>query len=133
MKKLILFIMMTFSMIGCDRNKHMLIDYSCVWDYTIINETEFDMAYIYGAVETVIKSGAKEKIFQHDTECGKNDKPTDLHAIGNLMFNSAHKLMFDGELMPEIIWKRDFWSFSTEVHHASYTLTVTNELIESLE
>jgi hypothetical protein len=118
---------------ACKRNAPADIDYGCVWEYEIANETEFEVTYIYGGSETVIESNAKGIIFRRDTECGKNDKPTDMYIADGLMFNSAHRLILNGEFIPNTIWKRDLWSFAAEVHHATYSLTITDELIENLE
>jgi hypothetical protein len=118
---------------GCNRNKHIITDYNCAWNYEIVNETDLDIVYTCGKVEVTVKPGAKEMIFMLSTECEENDIPTDRYLPDDLISNySTHKLLLDSEPLPNSIWNRSHWSFSNEVYYAIYTLIITNELIENL-
>lgn len=118
---------------GCDGD--VIVDYGCELIFEVENKTEFDIVFmLYEKEEAVIKSGKKEVIRSDFGLCGKNTIITDQFVPGELMFGSVCKLLLDGEPLPDAIWKRDYWIFSAkEYYDASYTLTVTNELIESLE
>jgi hypothetical protein len=125
---------------GCGGYDAATIDYGCAWIYEIVNETESDIVYTCGKEVIVIKSGERERIFSYHSMCGKNTIVRDIHAPEELV--SERKtvlygktlLLLDGEPLPDAIWRRSLWSFSNGiVYLATYTLTITNELIESLE
>jgi hypothetical protein len=132
MKNLFLyFTLFLFTLSGCAEEQ---VDYGCHVTFDVENKTEFDIVFmLYEEVETVVKSGTKGEIIKSFGLCGKNTIPTDQFAREELMFSSDCKLLLDGKPLPDAIWKRALWSFSNEVRRASYTLTITNELIESLE
>ncbi len=139
MKKLLLFftVATVAAMTGC----HVYTNFVVGWDFSIINQTDYEICFVAdGIVKDYVYPG--EKFLFADTEGGKyNCIP-----LGELFHESEiMRLDYNGrstatlqikvgeELMPDIIFQRKYWDFvSNSNTWASYTLTVTDELIETI-
>lgn len=121
-------ILLTISLAGCD--------YSCTWDYRIINQTNstIDLYVTWGKKQTLIEPGDEQIFFTRVDLCTHRGKMPDSFAEypeNYILFDA--EMSIDGRQMPEEIWKRKYWEFSSNAkRHATYTLILTDELIEQI-
>ncbi len=139
MKKLIAFfaIAAVAVMAGC----RGMEDKECQWDFLIQNQTGSNVTIIWnGVARPPIISGEEQVISYTIGSCPVNrDPPRDLFQEDEIMHNIYYRpdvviqIQADEELMPEIIFRRKYWSFTTTSSStATYTLVLTDELIETL-
>jgi hypothetical protein len=126
MKKILLFIcttMLAFAMTHCS-------DGSCTRDYKVINQTEFSISIELkkNGEQIIIEPNEEREIYERWGLCGVGEIPQDGYSEEEMILDASMRI--DGELIPDAIWKRKYWSFANKESYAVYTLTVTNELIE---
>ncbi len=127
MKKLILlFAVTTLVIIGCTER-----DYGCETDYLINNQTKSELTIEIASKnkQFIIRPGEKQVIYYTSGLCGKNTKP-DGFSEGVVM---KFRLKINKKFVPEEMLERQYWDFVSELYLATYTLTVTDELLQSLE
>lgn len=100
----------------------------------IINLTDTDITLIRGigpTSETEIMQGEKINARESHGRClEKNCMPDDYPTEHQLLYNMNLKV--NGKIVSRKIWERRYWGRSSEVYHATYILTITNELIEEI-
>lgn len=117
---------MTLAMTGCSEH-----DYGYTVDYNVVNRTEFDIVIYNGKSKLTIQSGEAQTVHQTSGLCEKDAIITD--NFGDLLYLSGYSMNLDGEMISSEIFERKYLVFESEVYHATYTLTVTEELLQSLE
>ncbi len=117
--------------------------YASLWRFHLNNQTDYEICFV------------ADGDFKDCTYPGMNlrfaliegDKVLDCVPLGDLFHEdeimrpnynwgptNILQIQIDGELMPDIIFQRKYWTFvSHGSHWASYTLTVTEELIETIK
>ncbi len=128
MKKPILFFTVATVVIttGCE--------YSCLTDFIIINQTTSTID-VNGKYEQIkIAPNDNEVIYHWGDLCGDRGTLSDRYSeYPDTRIVYDWVLVINGESIPEEIWTRKYWNFSSVVvRKATYTLTVTDELIETL-
>jgi hypothetical protein len=103
-----------------------------VYDYTIINRIESDIVVElkFGDRQiTTIKSGETQMLYS-EVRCYKPGGPVpDMPAE---LMNAEMRI--DGEVIPRYIWWREYWIVDTSIeNHFPYTLTVTEELLDTIK
>ncbi len=120
-------------MTGCGRN---IVDYICSYSFEVVNESDSEVIAITVGNGVVIWPGRSQQIESFGFLCGLHTiLKDDIHYGNNgLILNPQdHRIIVDEVFMPETIWKREYWEFdNSEERRATYTLTITNELIETI-
>lgn len=136
MKKLILFFVLAAVavMTGCQGKA--LWDYECRWYFEIENRTKSNVTFSTDVLTIVIPPGETKEIYYAKGEVADNS--VDLFdffspQLDYQMFGSPFHLKVGDEFMPETIWIRRFWYFTSEPLRGTYTLLLTHEFIELLE
>jgi hypothetical protein len=141
MKKLLLIgiVVLCGLMLNACRN----VDYGFEYDFYIANNTDTDVSV------TVVKNTGKEyvispndelRISSRGGECGKrktalDDQYPDEEMIIQPLYHTSFTIQIKvgDEIIPDIIMKRKYWNFTTQGNYdATYTLTITDELVEEL-
>ncbi len=122
---------------GCNHPKEIM-DYRCGWYYKITNQTDSDVVYVdtYDNEAIFILPNETVLLARHQSSwCQEGYFPPDAYedTPDELMQFSECRLMVNDEFMPEAIWTRHLWGFANEPYAAVYTLTLTDQLIESLK
>ncbi len=135
MKKLILLFTMAtaLAMTGCGLvSRH----YPGKETFNIVNQTDFEMILIrgFGDVEgtsdLTISQGEEIIALERGARCEKNQPPDDYPENYQLPSFGIRRLKLDGKIVHPDIWLRKYWDVVREVYHSTYTLTITDELIE---
>ena len=111
-------------------------DYTCETLFIIVNRTDSEIRLLRGVEGsekvTIIAPGEEIIADEKNGMCGKNTirppRPDDAQLLDDMVF----KLKVDGKIVLWEIWRTKYWDFASEVYHATYTLNVTDELIESI-
>ena len=123
------FVALTLIMAGCSYDK------TCVTILNIVNHTDAEIILIRGfegTSETVIMPEEEIVASKIPSMCGKNTIPGPPIG-GEALFNVQYtKLKVDGKIVSQEIWFAKYWDFTSEVYLATYTLNITDELIESV-
>ncbi len=134
MKKLLFFAALGLALAGCK-----IVDYSCSRYFNVANQTGYAITVIIktGAVESV-PTGSERTIYKSYGHCDKNTIPDDPFPDEEIMHitdssDMTVQIQVNGRVVSEEIFKRKYWNFSNEAYRATYTLLITNELIESLK
>lgn len=127
MKKLLFcFTMLAATITGCS------YDYRFAVSYNIINDTDAKIVLVKGTSETIMP-GEEVTIHEGGGMCSKNYEPTQDYPEDHLLLNNVElKLKVNGQTVSREIWMVKYWDFASEIYHATYTLTVTDELIKSI-
>lgn len=127
MKKTILFFaLLALSITGCESS------YECIRDFNVVNQTRSDIVLTsLESEETItIKPDETQTVHRISSYCDKDAKYGDHYKNDyNLL---QHTMVANGKSVSREIFKRKYWSFQSEVRHATYTLIVTESLIESV-
>lgn len=139
MKKLLCFALFAFALTECKESPKN-VDCGFYICFNIKNDTESDLI-----VETssqritqqplTIKPSKEETIHYLSGLCGEGYIPEDKYSDYSERDEMALdvEISVNGELMPSIIWRRGYWVFANEEYVATYTLTLTDELIKSIK
>jgi hypothetical protein len=102
-----------------------------VFDYTIINRIESDIVVElkFGDNQTSIIKTADTQMFYSEVRCYKPGGP-----VPDMVPELVNaEMRIDGEVIPKYIWWGEYWDVDRSVeNHYSYTLTVTDELLEMI-
>ncbi len=139
MKKLIPFftIMAIAMMTGCAN-----VDYGCTWDFKVVNNADLNVVVLWNGaiIKEAISPGDELIISSINTECGKQDgdlgdlRPQEEEIMNISSYSEPTILVKIGdEVLPEAVMKRKYWEYSSEKYHGTYTLTLTDELIETIK
>ena len=136
MKKILVCLVMvtTLLMSGCGLVIH---DYGCTETLNIVNHTDSEVSLIRGMIEgsqtvTTIAPGKDALADEKTGMCVKNTIPAP-HSEEYMLFDIEYtKLKVNGKIVSWEIWLAKYWDFTGEVYHATYTLNITDELIESI-
>ncbi len=130
-KIILLFTVATVAMVaGCT-----VTDYECDTYFEIVNQTGADIVIEIGRKENIYKStliitGEEQTIYEFSTLCGKNEIADDyFHEEENIQ-NLYMKV--NGTSIPNAIWKRKYWGFTSVPYETFFKLILTDELIESV-
>lgn len=113
---------------GCDKI-NANIDYSCKWSFKIINELESDISVINGGVRQILKQGEQQTVYTEWSLCGKDDKPGDIYPNETYELSLNLNIEISNNPVSSEFLKRKYWTFVDEVYSATYTLSITDELI----
>lgn len=120
MKNLFLFFtaVMISMMIGCDP--------SCSMDFVIINETESDIVIEMrqGSKQVTIEPGQEQIIDRQSGTCV-------IYKEDATMIHYAD-MQIEGMIMPKTIWISRYWDCVVDNPLTTYTLTITDKLIETI-
>lgn len=125
-------------MTGCSGKE----DAWCSWDFKIANNTELNVAAMSnGAImKEVIAPNNELTISSSGTLCSKQDSSLsdyypdeeELMDVFSLVTPTI-RIKVGDELLPETAMKRKYWKYTSEKYHGTYTLTLTDELIETIK
>ncbi len=128
MKKLLMFLSLcglVVGITGCDK--------SCTTEFKIKNQTESEIIIKMSENSKQMTIAPDQELTvnrQHEL-CG-GEKPSDRYYQYPDVKMMYAEMRINGELVPDIIWKRKYWDFTSVVSRAIYTLTVTDELLENI-
>lgn len=137
MKKLILFfaVAAVASVVGCST-----VDYSCITYFKIDNQTGVDITVEIEKIDilyaTTIEKEEIKTVYDTSGRCGEGGISHNPFNPDDLIFTTyIESVKINGELMPDAIRESKYWNFeSTGRRHniITYTLTLTNELLEEI-
>jgi hypothetical protein len=140
MKKLLL--LLALAAVSMTRCTEGLVDYDCTVVCEIENRTESEVIYTVerpAHKSTTIFPHQTLQIFKGSGLCTKSEgeKLADyyekLYYPFELMFDPASNFLTSSDQpVPDTIWRSEFWDFTTIPFKIKFTLTLTNELIETL-
>jgi hypothetical protein len=123
-----------FALTGCAK-----VDNECSWSFKILNQTSLNITIAGSATTESIAPGGEGVISQLHAMCGENvSDPGDRFQENDIMDitnnpNISIQVKAGKELMPNEIFRRNHWAYThTSKGNATYTLTLTEELIETL-
>lgn len=132
MKKTLLlsFLLIAATITGCEIH--------CIWYYNVFNKSS-------STINVKISEGNKNTTITNytitpDTELPVNKDSSDCGGKwpGDRFPNDEFTVMMrgaitiDGNKISDNIWKRKYWTFRSQEHGGTYTLVITDELIEDL-
>jgi hypothetical protein len=133
MKKPLLFFAMAALalMSGCG-----IADYGCNTYFKVINQTGNDIIVEVGRIDVVYETtsiglGKGQTIYDFETLCGKNHVVADLYSEEEQIENLFMKI--NGNNVSDAIWKRKYWNFASKPYETTFTLTLTNALLEEMQ
>lgn len=157
MKKYILLSLFLFQFTSCNNDSEkgtiVLEDYGYEWEFVVVNETEstridITQDYPYGPFPHIfaLAPGENDLVWEKYSLGGKADKPMQdeyeneawrLSVGGFWPVDSEDEsypftMTIDGKEVSSEIWLRKYWSFESTFYTATYTLTVTDELLAEL-
>jgi hypothetical protein len=115
--------MLSFVLFGCDGYCHI--------DLIIMNQTDSNIIVELNAnnKQLTIKPSEKQTVDRQGGTCSRGGS---LSYKDNVpMTNAVMKI--NGETIPEAIWTNKFWELNIHNSISTYTLIVTNELIEIMK
>ena len=126
MKKILLFfIVAAAALAGCKDNTICISS-----DYKIVNQIESDIVIelkLEDKPAMTIHPGITHVIY-NKTQC--YEEPIPEVALAPEVLQAEMKI--DGEIVPDEIWMREHWNVDVENHNSTYTLTVTDELLNDV-
>ncbi len=109
-------------------------DYSCFTDFVVINQTAsiIEVNGEYGQIK--IYPNEEGLVYMESDLCGDRSTLSDRYAeYPDWKIVNGFNMTINGENVSEEIWTRKYWEFSSIiVRKAKYTLTFTEELLETL-
>ncbi len=105
--------------------------------YNVVNKTDSDIILVRGMggsseTETVIIPKKEVIVLESHGMCCKNYVPTDDYGHRLLNYVPSFNLKVNGKIVSRKIWEGICWNFTSQVYRATYAMTVTDELIESV-
>lgn len=128
MKKSILFILFfafALVLIGCKDKAHCVTN-----NYTITNKIESDIVVelTFGNREVKTIKSNDTQMFYTDIRCYEEGVA---YSMVPEILNAEMRI--NGEIIPKYIWWIDYWNVDSDIeNHLTYTLIVTDELLETL-
>ena len=114
------------------------VDYSCYWHFKIANQTESNIVVVSSfSFDETIKPGETFEISRIMAHCDKNTRPGDIFTEDEVMqishfSDQTIKIKLNKHLLSDTLWTRKYWDFAEKEYQATYTLTITDELLENL-
>ncbi len=148
MKKLVLLFVVIAVCYGCDKKEYAVeCDAFYVWEFVVENKTndkeiKIDTDYPLGpyANHYVLTPNKGDVIMDIGTLGGCDAKGVmpdiikDVVETFHIGYGEEYPffMIIDGESVSQDIWLPKYWSFEAGLYDSTYTLTVTDELLEQL-
>lgn len=120
-KAFLLSVLFTVALASCDPG--------CRWNYTIKNNSSstINVEITEGPKNFTIAPNTEQSVESVFRNC--NGKWPGDRFNGEEFTVMIGVITIDGNTMPDIIWKSRYWTYRSEEHGGTYTLVVTDQLI----
>ncbi len=125
-KSLLLFAVTAIALVGCKKE-------TCgTTDYIIINRIESDITVElkFGEGDVITIEPGKTSMIHHNEWC--RDANVALSMTPEIL---NAEMIINGAVISRYIWWHDYWDVDADIenHYSTYTLTVTDELLETVK
>jgi hypothetical protein len=122
---------------GCE--KQIDADGSVAWEWKITNDTDAEIVVEVSSTNNGVRGpvaipvGETKSILFLSFLTDPEPKPAGDYYANNSLPEIYMTTKIDGRFMSDEIWDREHWTFSSDVGLGTYTMTLTDELIEEFK